>query len=152
VADGGEDGIGGVSGTTFEIAAAELILGFHVADHGSKNFRSSLAYRRPHQQARELVGTIVHCAARLQNVRKYVERSIGCSTDEFSPDHRGLSTVSVHDDKLGRGLALTSRTLRYVDRASASRPAGLESRTGQSCDRPELKLEEGGVVIMWLRA
>jgi hypothetical protein len=47
VADGGEDGIGGVSGTTFEIAAAELTLGFHMADHGSKNFRSSLAYRHP---------------------------------------------------------------------------------------------------------
>jgi hypothetical protein len=60
-------------------------------------------------------------------------------------------TVSVHDDKLCRGLALTSRTLRYVDRASASRSAGLESRTGQICDRPELKLEAGGVVIMWLR-
>jgi hypothetical protein len=92
VADGGEDGIGGVSATTFEIAAAELTLGFHVADHGSKNFVTRLSM--PHQQARarELVGTIVQCAACLQNVRKYVERSIGCSTDEFSPNHRGLST------------------------------------------------------------
>jgi len=33
VADGGEDGIGGVSGTTFEIAAAEVTLGLHVTDH-----------------------------------------------------------------------------------------------------------------------
>ena len=34
MADSGEDGIGGVSGTTFEIAAAEVTLGLHVADHG----------------------------------------------------------------------------------------------------------------------
>jgi hypothetical protein len=34
VADRREDGIGGVAGTTFEIAAAEVTLGFHMADHG----------------------------------------------------------------------------------------------------------------------
>jgi hypothetical protein len=34
VSDGGEDGIGGVSGTAFEIAAAEVALGLHMADHG----------------------------------------------------------------------------------------------------------------------
>ena len=36
-----EDGIGGVSGTTFEIAAAEMTLGFHVADHGLDGGASS---------------------------------------------------------------------------------------------------------------
>jgi hypothetical protein len=41
VADGREDGIGGVSGTTFEIAATEVILGFHVADHGLDGGASS---------------------------------------------------------------------------------------------------------------
>lgn len=34
VPDGGEDGVGGIAGTAFEIAAAEVTLGFHVADHG----------------------------------------------------------------------------------------------------------------------
>ena len=34
VADGGEDGIGGISGSAFEMAAAEVSFGLHVADHG----------------------------------------------------------------------------------------------------------------------
>jgi hypothetical protein len=34
VSDGGEDGVCGVAGTAFEIAAAEVTFGFHVADHG----------------------------------------------------------------------------------------------------------------------
>ena len=34
MADGGEDGIGGVAGGSLEIAAAEMALGLHVADHG----------------------------------------------------------------------------------------------------------------------
>ena len=34
MADGGEDGIGGVTGGSFEIAAAKMAFGFHVADHG----------------------------------------------------------------------------------------------------------------------
>jgi hypothetical protein len=34
VADGGEDGIGGVASHTFEIASAEVTFGFHMADHG----------------------------------------------------------------------------------------------------------------------
>lgn len=34
VSNGGEDGIGGVSGTAFGIAAAEVALGLHMADHG----------------------------------------------------------------------------------------------------------------------
>ena len=33
VTDSGEDGVGGIAGTTFEIAAAEVTFGFHVADH-----------------------------------------------------------------------------------------------------------------------
>jgi len=33
VSDGGEDGIGSVAGTAFEIAAAEMTFGFEVADH-----------------------------------------------------------------------------------------------------------------------
>jgi hypothetical protein len=41
VSDGGEDGVGGVSGPTFEIAAAEVTLGFHVADHGLDGGASS---------------------------------------------------------------------------------------------------------------
>src|ERR1700736_3241839 len=41
VADGGEDGIGGVSGTTFEITATEVTLGFQVADHGLDGGASS---------------------------------------------------------------------------------------------------------------
>jgi hypothetical protein len=41
VADGREDGIGGVSGTTFEIAATEVTHGFHVADHGLDGGASS---------------------------------------------------------------------------------------------------------------
>src|ERR1700716_3493743 len=36
-----EDGIGGVSGTTFEIAATEVTHGFHVADHGLDGGASS---------------------------------------------------------------------------------------------------------------
>ena len=34
MANGREDGIGGVSSTAFEITAPEMTLGFHVADHG----------------------------------------------------------------------------------------------------------------------
>ena len=34
MADGGEDGVGGVAGGSLEIAAAEMALGLHVADHG----------------------------------------------------------------------------------------------------------------------
>ena len=34
VADGGEDGVGGVTGGSFEIAAPEVTLCFHMADHG----------------------------------------------------------------------------------------------------------------------
>jgi hypothetical protein len=38
---GGEDGVGCVSGATFEIAAAEVTLGFHLADHGLDGGASS---------------------------------------------------------------------------------------------------------------
>ena len=34
MADGGEYGVGCVPGGSFEIAAAEMALGFHMADHG----------------------------------------------------------------------------------------------------------------------
>ena len=34
MADGGEDGIGGIAGGSLDIAAAEVALGLHVADHG----------------------------------------------------------------------------------------------------------------------
>jgi hypothetical protein len=34
VGGGGEDGIGGIAGAAFEIAAAEVAFGLHVADHG----------------------------------------------------------------------------------------------------------------------
>jgi hypothetical protein len=34
VADGGEDGVDGVAGGSLEIAAAEVVLGLHVSDHG----------------------------------------------------------------------------------------------------------------------
>jgi hypothetical protein len=34
VADGGEDGVGGIAGGSFEIAATKMALGFHMADHG----------------------------------------------------------------------------------------------------------------------
>ena len=34
VADGGEDGIGGISGSAFEMAAAEVSVGLQVSDHG----------------------------------------------------------------------------------------------------------------------
>lgn len=34
MADGGEDGVGGVTGATVEVAAAEMALGFYVADDG----------------------------------------------------------------------------------------------------------------------
>jgi len=34
VADSEEDGVGGIASTTLEVAAAEVALGFHVADHG----------------------------------------------------------------------------------------------------------------------
>ena len=33
MADGGEDGVGGVTRGSLEIAAAEMALGFHMADH-----------------------------------------------------------------------------------------------------------------------
>jgi len=33
VADGGEDGVGGVAGATFKIAAAEVTFRLEVADH-----------------------------------------------------------------------------------------------------------------------
>jgi hypothetical protein len=33
VASGAEDGIGGITGMSLEIAAAEMALGFHMADH-----------------------------------------------------------------------------------------------------------------------
>src|SRR4051795_4077543 len=34
VADSGEDGVGGIAIAAFEIAAAEVTFGLHVADHG----------------------------------------------------------------------------------------------------------------------
>ena len=34
MANGGENGVGGVTGGSLEIAAAEMAFGFHVADHG----------------------------------------------------------------------------------------------------------------------
>jgi hypothetical protein len=34
VSDDGEDRVGGITGMTLEIAAAEMALGLHVADHG----------------------------------------------------------------------------------------------------------------------
>ena len=34
MADGGEDGVGGIAETSLEIAATEVTLGLHVADHG----------------------------------------------------------------------------------------------------------------------
>jgi hypothetical protein len=34
VADGGDDGVGSVPGTTFEIAASEVTFSLHMADHG----------------------------------------------------------------------------------------------------------------------
>jgi hypothetical protein len=33
VTDGAEDDVGGIAGATFEIAAAEMALGFHMSDH-----------------------------------------------------------------------------------------------------------------------
>ena len=44
MADGGEDGIGGVSGTTFEITTAQVAPGFHVADHGLDGASSRFAF------------------------------------------------------------------------------------------------------------
>jgi hypothetical protein len=32
--DGAEDDVGGIAGATFEIAAAEMTLCFHMSDHG----------------------------------------------------------------------------------------------------------------------
>ena len=34
IADRGQDGVGGIAGTAFEVAAAEMTFGFHVADPG----------------------------------------------------------------------------------------------------------------------
>ena len=34
MADGGEDGVGGIAGGSLEIAAADMAFGFHMADHG----------------------------------------------------------------------------------------------------------------------
>ena len=34
MADGGEDGVGGVASGSLEIAAAEMAFGLHVSDHG----------------------------------------------------------------------------------------------------------------------
>ena len=34
MADGGEDGVGGIAGSSLEIAAVEMALGLHMADHG----------------------------------------------------------------------------------------------------------------------
>ena len=34
MAEGAEHGIGGIAGAAFEIAASEMALGLHVADHG----------------------------------------------------------------------------------------------------------------------
>ena len=34
MADGGEDGVGGVAGGALEIATAEMAFGLHVSDHG----------------------------------------------------------------------------------------------------------------------
>ena len=34
MANGGEDGVGGVTGGSFEIASAEVALGFHMANDG----------------------------------------------------------------------------------------------------------------------
>ena len=34
VADGSEDGVGGVAGGSLEIAASEVALSLHVSDHG----------------------------------------------------------------------------------------------------------------------
>ena len=34
MADGAEDGVGGIASAAFEIAAAEMALGLHVADDG----------------------------------------------------------------------------------------------------------------------
>jgi hypothetical protein len=41
VSDGGEDCVGGISGPAFAIAAAEVTLSFHVADHGLDGGASS---------------------------------------------------------------------------------------------------------------
>jgi hypothetical protein len=46
--DGGEDGVGGVSGPTFEIAAAEVTFGLEVADHGLDGGASSQFAFEPH--------------------------------------------------------------------------------------------------------
>ena len=52
VADPGEDGVGGIAGTAFEGAAAEVTFGFHVAD-----FTGSRAeHRRCNFDAR-----MIHC-------------------------------------------------------------------------------------------
>jgi hypothetical protein len=34
IADGAEDGVGGIAGAAFEIAATEMAFGLHVTDHG----------------------------------------------------------------------------------------------------------------------
>ncbi len=34
MADGGEDDVGSISVAAFEVTAAEMAVGFHVADHG----------------------------------------------------------------------------------------------------------------------
>ena len=45
MADGGEDGVGGIAGAAFEIAAPEVTLGFHVSDHGlDRGATSQLAF------------------------------------------------------------------------------------------------------------
>ena len=41
VSDGGEDGVGGVAGATFEITAADVTFGLEVADHGLDGGASS---------------------------------------------------------------------------------------------------------------
>jgi integrase-like protein len=81
VADGREDGIGGVSGTTFEITATEVTLGFHVADHGLDGGASSQfafddaeRYLREEAEAKLKLGTVVNYRI---CVRKHAVPEIG---------------------------------------------------------------------------
>ena len=61
MADGGEDGVGGVASGSLELAAAEMAFGFHMADHRLDGRSASQRAKR----TRKCCGSMSSSAAKL---------------------------------------------------------------------------------------
>jgi hypothetical protein len=114
VSDGGEDGIGGVSGTTFEIAATEVTFSLEVADHGLDGGAASQLALDDAEDAALLSGD--EDAARVMRVMPAVT----------------LVNIAAFDLAAGKLLGILDDVTQGVDRRRGCRAAPRRAaRTGR---------------------